>query len=428
MLTRNIAPPIKNPVDFDIKLPPCEKSVLSNGIEVYSINLGSEDVLMLNWVFNAGSYHEQNNTVAAATNFLLKNGTSSRSAFQISEHFDYFGAHLNRGCYAENAEMTLHCLSKHIDELLPVVSEILSDSVFNEEEMATYKQNSQQRLRVGLQKCDFVAGRLIDANLYGEKHPYGKYSTLLDYEMLTRDQLVDFYNKHYKHGQCVIFAAGKLPTDLLAQLERHFGNLPITRFDPKNSIPFIPVQPSGKLREQVINDEQGVQAAIRIARHFPNRHHPDFQKVLVLNNVFGGFFGSRLMTNIREDKGYTYGIYSYLLNHVQQSGWMISTEAGRDVSRATVEEVYKEMRDLRDEAIDDEELQVTRSYMIGTILGDLDGPFQVAGRWKNLILNDLNEDYFYSGIEIIKTVTPLELQELANKYLADEAFYELVVI
>jgi zinc protease len=428
MLTRNIAPPIKNPVDFDIKLPSCEKAVLSNGIEVYSINLGNEDLLMLNCVFNAGSYHEQNNTVASATNFLLKNGTSTKSAFQLSEHFDYYGAHLNRSCYAENAELTLHTLTKHIDELLPVVAEILSDSVFSEEEMATYVRNSQQRLKVGLQKCDFVAARLIDANLYGENHPYGKSSTLLDYEMLTQNQLLNFYDKRYKHGECVIFVAGKLPADLNEKLEKYFGSLPISRFDPKTSLPVIPIQPSGKQREQVINDEQGVQAAIRIARHFPNRHHPDFQKTLVLNNVFGGFFGSRLMANIREDKGYTYGIYSYLLNHVQQSGWMISTEAGRDVSRATVEEVYKEMRDLREQPIDDNELQVTRSYMIGTILGDLDGPFQVAARWKNLILNGLTEDYFYSGIQVIKTVTPLELQELANKYLTEEAFYELVVI
>ena len=134
------------------------------------------------------------------------------------------------------------------------------------------------------------------------------------------------------------------------------------------------------------------------------------------------------MTNIREDKGYTYGIYSYLMNHIQESDFMISTEAGKEVCAATIEEVYNEMKDLRDEPIDEEEMQMTRNHMIGTILGDLDGPFQVAGRWKNIILNNLDESYFYNGIEIIKTITPKELQELANKYLQPERFYEMVVV
>jgi predicted Zn-dependent peptidase len=148
----------------------------------------------------------------------------------------------------------------------------------------------------------------------------------------------------------------------------------------------------------------------------------------MLNNVFGGFFGSRLMTNIREDKGYTYGIYSYLVNNRQESGWLISTEAGKDVCRATIEEVYKEMELLREEQVDEEELQMARNFTIGTILGDLDGPFQVASRWKNLILHGMDEKYFYEGVRIVKSITPEELQALAKKYLDPAAFFELVVV
>jgi zinc protease len=428
MINRKKAPLIKDPVEFDVKLPPCEKHVLTNGIEVYSINSGTEDTLMLNLVFYAGNCYEDSNTVAAATNNLLKNGTSRLSAFDLNEHFDYHGAYFNRSCYNETAEITLHCLTRHIDNLLPVLAEVVQDSNFREEEIQIYKQNSQQRLKVGLQKCDFVASRLIDANLFGEKHPYGKYSTLLDYEVLQRDQLLQFFDKYYRHGHCVIFVAGKYPEDLIKKIEQYFGKLPLRSHRDVVMGPPFPVQPSAQQKQTLINDAQGVQAAIRIARHFPNRHHPDFQKVMVLNNLFGGFFGSRLMANIREEKGYTYGIYSYLLNHVQQSGWMISTEAGRDVSEATVTEIYREMQALREEIVDEEELQVTRSYMIGSILGDLDGPFQVAARWKNLVLNNLTEEYFYKSINTIKTISATELQELANKYLQPDSFYELVVI
>ena len=147
----------------------------------------------------------------------------------------------------------------------------------------------------------------------------------------------------------------------------------------------------------------------------------------VLNNIFGGFFGSRLMANIREEKGYTYGIHSYLTNLIQESALMISTEAGKDVTEATISEVYIEMKRLREEPVKEEELMTSKNFMIGTLLGDLDGPFQVAGRWKSLILNGLTEEYFYRGIEIIKNIQPAELQELANKYLNPADFYELVV-
>jgi predicted Zn-dependent peptidase len=192
-------------------------------------------------------------------------------------------------------------------------------------------------------------------------------------------------------------------------------------------LPAIPLQPESGKKFRITNDPNGVQGSIRIARPFPNRHHPDFLKAQVLNALFGGFFGSRLMSNIREDKGYTYGIHSYLQNHIHDSAWMISTEAGRDVCEATIKEVYKEMNDLRENPVDDDELKLVRNYMMGSILGDLDGPFQIISRWKNIVLNNLDENYFYNSINTIKSVTPEELQQLAIKYLQPEEFYELVV-
>ena len=428
MLNRTIAPPIIDPVAFDIKLPACKKYTLTNGVEVYALDMGTEDTMMVNWVFYAGNWFETKKAVAAATNAMLKNGTTKKTAFEINEHFEFFGAYLNRTCYNETSEVTLHTLNKHINELLPVVAEVLQESTFPQEELNIYKQNSQQRLKVNLQKSEFVAGRLIDAYLFGEQHPYGKYLNLEDYATVQREELLAFYDTYYRNGRCVIFAAGKLPKDLIESLEKYFGQLPLKARTGAAETIQHPLQPAVQKKYKIINDPDGVQSAIRLARPFPNRHHPDFQKVQVLNNVLGGFFGSRLMGNIREDKGYTYGIYSYLMNFTSESGWMISTEAGRDVTEDTIKEIYYEMQELRDEPVDDEELMMTRNSMIGSILGDLDGPFQVIGRWKNIILNNVDEGYFSRSVQIIKTITADELHELANKYLQPEAFYELVVI
>ncbi len=424
MPDRKQAPGIVDAVNFDLKLKPAERYTLDNGVEVYAVNAGAEEVLSFEWIFYAGNWFEEKNLVAATSNFLLRNGTSSRTAFQINEHFEYYGSYLNRACYNETSSITLHCLAKHSGELLPVVRELITDSVMPQDELAIYKQNMQQRLKVNLKKSDFVAGRLIDAYLYGDQHPYGKYSRPEDFDALNREELLRFYEKYYRQGKWILFVAGKLPPDLGVLLNRYFGDLP----NRPQSIEPIIAQPATEKKARISNDPEGVQGSIRIARHFPNRHHPDFIKAMVLNTLFGGFFGSRLMSNIREDKGYTYGIHSFLQNHIHDTAWMVSTEAGKDVCEATIAEVYKEMKALCEEPVGEEELLLVRNYMMGGILGDLDGPFQIIARWKNIILNNLTEQYFYDSIQTIKTISAEELRALAQKYLRPEEFYELVVV
>ncbi len=426
MINRKTAPHIKDAIEFDLQLKPYQQFKLDNGVPVYAVDAGAQDVLQVELVFYAGNWFEQQHSVASATNSLIKNGTSKKTAFQLNEEFEYYGAYLNRACYNETAVVSVSSLSKQLPELLPIVREMITDAVFSEEELNIYKQNSKQRLSVSLQKSDFVANRLVDAYLYGENHPYGKYSTAEHIDALESCLLQAYFKQYYVNGQVVIFASGKLPADIEQQLNNAFGDLSLKPFDNKLSV--IEQLPAKEKKYRIQNDAHGVQGSIRIARPFFNRQHPDFMKVMVLNTLFGGFFGSRLMSNIREEKGYTYGIHSYVQNHIHESAWMISTEAGKDVCEATIEEVYKEMKLLRDDLVDEEELLLVRNYLIGTILGDLDGPFHIMGRWKNLILNNLTDDYFYRSIETIKTISAEELRELAKKYLNPEQFYELVVI
>jgi predicted Zn-dependent peptidase len=425
MLNRTIAPPIKDAIDFDITLKDCTRMSLSNGVPVYYINDGAEEVAMIDFVFEAGNNYENKNGVAVATNHLIKNGTTKRNAFEITEYFEYYGAYLSRKCYNETASITLHCLAKHLKELLPLIRELITVSIFPQSELEIFQQNSIQRLSVNMLKCDFVANRLIDQYLYGPNHPYGRVSTKENVEAITRQDVLDFYRDFYNNAKCSIFSAGKLPADFEELLDFQFGDLSLN-----NKI--ITVKHTRELALQkkhfIRNDHNGVQGAIRIGRPFPDRKHPDFKKAIVLNTLYGGYFGSRLMGNIREDKGYTYGIHSYLENHLEESSWVVSTEAGKEVCQATIDEVYKEMELLRNEPINAEELLLVKNYMMGLNLGYIDGPFQIISRWKSLILNQLDENYFYDSIRVIKEVTSKELLELANKYLVPEDFFELLVI
>jgi len=424
-MNRKKAPAIIDAVNFNLHLKPYDHFTLDNGVPVYAIDAGAQEVIQIEMVFYAGNWFEKKQGIAAATNFLLRNGTVDKTAFELNEVFDYYGAYCNRTCYNETAVLTLHTLTKHLQELLPVMGEMLSASVFPEQELEIFKQNSKQRLSVNLQKPEFIAGRLIDSYVYGEQHPYGKYTKAEDIDAITAPECKAFYAEHYLDGQCAIFVSGQLPANLQQQLNTSFGKLALRKPVFKTST--IATVPAIEKKYRVQNDENAVQGAIRIAQNFPNRHHPDFKKVVVLNNIFGGFFGSRLMSNIREEKGYTYGIHSYLHNHIQQSAWMISTEAGKDVCEATIEEVYKEMKKLREEPVDEEEILLVQNYMMGGILGDLDGPFHIMAKWKNIILNNLDEAYFYESVKAIKETNADELMELANKYLRPEEFYELVV-
>ena len=426
MMNRTQQPAITEPIHLHLHLQPVRHFTLDNGVPVYAVEAGAQEVVQLELVFHAGNWYEQKNIQAATTNFLLKNGTRTKNAFELNEHFEMYGAYLNRGCYHEWASLSLHSLTKYLPQLLPAMSEILSESVFPEEELNIYRQNQKQRLAVNLKKADFVANRMIDAYLFGEQHPYGKYSNPADYDALTREDLLQFYAQYYLKGNCTIFIAGKLPANVEHLLNQFFGQLPLN--GTALAKPDFSITPSAQKKYSVMNDANGVQAAIRLARPFPNRHHPDFLKAQLLNALFGGFFGSRLMSNIREDKGYTYGIHSYIQAHQQQSAWMVTTEAGRDVSRATIEETYKEMLDLQKEPVTAEELSLIKNFMIGTLLGDVDGPFHIIERWKSYILNEMPADYFYTSIQTIKDTTGEELQVLAKKYLNPDDFYELEVI
>ncbi len=426
MPDRKSAPQIRDAVDYSIQLRHPDILKLSNQVDLYKVQAGTEEVVQIEWVFKAGNWYEQQKNVAAAANFLIKNGTTGKTAYDINEYVDFYGAYLNRSCYNETAVVTLHCLTRQLSSLLPLVQEIFTEAVFPEDELHIFRQNMKQKLAVNLKKCDFVAGRKIDALLFGEKHPYGVFSEMADYDALEIDVLRQFYARYYQQGHCTIFAAGIFPADFDALMETHFGSLPFNRSVPQE--PEHLLQPAEQKKWNILNDPDGVQGAIRMARHFPNRHHPDFPGVQVLNTLFGGFFGSRLMNNIREDKGYTYGIYSYLQNHIHGGAWVISTEAGRDVCEATVKEVYHEMQQLRDGDIDPEELLLVKNYLIGTLLGDLDGPFHIIGRWKNLVLNGLDINFFNHSVDTIKNIQADELKVLANRYLQPDDFYELTVI
>ncbi|MEY3920422.1 MAG: hypothetical protein RL634_183, partial [Bacteroidota bacterium] len=261
MLNRSHAPSIKDAIEYHIELKKPDQFKLDNGVNVYNVQAGTEEVVQIEWVFKAGNWFEEKKLVASAANFLMKNGTSKKSAYEINEFVDFYGAYLNRSCYNETAVVTLHCLTKQLEYLLPLVQEIFMDAVLPQDELMIYQQNMKQRLAVNLKKCDFVAGRKIDALLFGEKHPYGVFSEMNDYDALQQEELKTFYESFYKNGHCTIFSAGILPVGYEKLLNSYFGQLPFNKTIVSKATHVI--QPSPQKKWNILNDPDGVQAAIR---------------------------------------------------------------------------------------------------------------------------------------------------------------------
>jgi len=426
MINRKQTPPIHDAVSFDYRLQEVQQERLPNQIPLYWLNAGTQDVVQIDWVFQAGLWQEPQTAVAQAVAALLKNGTAGKTALQLNEAIEFYGASLKVSPNNDYTIVSLHTLTRHLPGLLPVVREILTAAAFPEEELQIYKRNARQRLAVNLRQCDFVANRHIDAYLFGRQHPYGRFTEATDLDALEVQVLRKFHRDHYHAGNCRIFMAGRIDKSHVSRVEEHFGK---ESWGGGNAIQHeYRIQPAAEKKYRIINDENGVQGAVRIARNFITRKHPDFSPMLVLNTLFGGYFGSRLMANIREEKGYTYGIYSQIYNYKQEGALLIATEAGKDVCEQTVQEVYKEMDLLCREPVSEEELLLVKNYLLGNLLGDLDGPFSIMQRWKNLILNDLPAEHFDRSIEIYKSITPGRLLELAQQYLNKTDYYELVVV
>ena len=426
VLDRKVSPAIHDAVEFEYKLPPINAVQLRNGLPLYWLNAGVQDVVQIDWIFNAGLWYEQKPSVAHATAGLLKNGTSKHTAEQIHEALEFYGAQLKINAGNDYATITLYSLTKHLPVLLPMVYEIITDSTFPEEEVQIHKHNAIQRLLVNLRQCEFVANQQIDALLFGENHPYGRYSKKENIEAVTREDMITFYKANYNLANARIFMAGKIGDAEVNSLEAVFGKVTLDKIEDKRDA-YSPVSSSEKI-QRISNDPNGVQGAIRIGRQFPNRHHPDYAPMVVLNTLFGGYFGSRLMSNIREEKGYTYGIYSSLSPEINGGSFIIHTETGRDVAELAVKEVYHEMELLRNELASEEELLLVKNYLLGGLLADLDGPFSILQRWRTLMLNGFDEAYFNRNIEIYKTITAEDLQALAVKYFDKKDYYEIVVI
>jgi len=422
-LNRTLPPQFKTIEHVDI--PKSKQDVLSNKIPVHIIAGGSQEVLKIEIIFNAGLWYQKSPLVSGTCNSMLNEGTEKYSAAELAEKFDFYGAHVSYNNSQHDASICLYTLNKYLDETLDLLEEIIKRPTFPEKEFRTILSNKKQKFLVNREKTNALAKEEFIGHIYGEKHPYANIFNAEVFDQLQLNDVKKFYKDFYTSDNCHIIVSGKTNASVLPKLENRFGALAwqtkVSDFNPEHK------QISSENRKIFVHKKDAVQSSIRIGRPLFNKTHPDFPGIMLFNLILGGYFGSRLMQNIREDKGYTYGVNSLLLSHLKSGHFAIVTEVGQDVCEAAISEIYKEIKRLREELVPEEELDLVKNFFSGEMLRSFDSPFALSESLRGNIPFGFDNSYYEKFLQEIKRTSSLKIMELANTYFKNEDLYEVVV-
>ena len=369
-------------------------------------------------VLAAGIYNQSRPVIASSMINMLNEGTRQHSSAEIAELFDYHGAYVDFNCGIHKAELSLISLNKYTSQTIRMLAEMTLESTFPQKELETYIRNRKQQHLVNIEKTSYLARMEFIYRMYGKAHPYANCFTLEDFDQVTPELLLDFYQERVQASQCRIMICGNVSDTVLQEVSQAFSLMSSNPVPPDKT---YTIQPSGPGKYH-ISKPDAVKPVFESGKtvHFTGRKlhvFPTFK--------YGSrwLFRLRLMSNIREEKGYTYGIGSFNVSLPQRSYWSITTEVNNEYTEATIEEIFKEIHKLRTETVPAEELNLVKNYLYGDLLRELDGVFAQSDSLKHKLNYGLDNSFYIGIIEKIRQCTPEAILELADKYWNPEEMY-----
>ena len=420
-LDRTIPPLILPIQDFTLVKP--THLTLRNGMPAHFINAGVQPIISIQLIFETGNWFAPSAEVNFFTAKMMLEGTKKYTSSELTAEIDGYGATLDVGTATDFAGIDFQCLTKYLPQMLALVQELLTEATFPAQELEKLKTIAIQNIKINNQKTSMVASNEFRAKLFGTTHPYGYTMTEKSVEEINLDDLVARYPYVFKGQPFRVIAAGEIGETESKLIEQFLGNLPI-----HNTVTHTVSHPinSANQYQTYLEKDNAVQTSIRIGKQVMQRQNTDFVPFNVLNTVLGGFFGSRLMKNIREEKGLSYGISSSLAMLKNAGYIMIGTDVKKDLRQQATDEIYKEINLLTKEPIGEDELDLVKNYMKGSFIGSLNTPFALAERYRNIYSFGLAEDYYDHQIERINQVSSEQLLALAQKYYTS-GFIEVLV-
>jgi len=421
MLDRTKAPEAPRFQSFSIKQ--VDTSHVGS-IPVYFLKSGDQPIIRLEFVFKAGSWYENKNGLSFLTAKMLSEGSQNYSSKEIAEKIANNGAFLEIHHGLDVVNVTFFLLEKHILTLFPIIVEVLTEPIFPEHELANLKNITNQNLEVNKEKGQFLSSVEFRKVLFGNGHPYGRQYWQEDISKIDSTEIAEYYRNCFHTGNLEIFASGQFDGDkLLGLLENYFhSNATRTGTTSKTVAYNLPIP-----NKVLVEKPDFLQSSIRIGRHTAPRASREFPDLMILNEIFGGFFGSRLMKNIREDKGYTYGIHSSVHAMHQATYLVVGTDVKKENTVQTLEEMWKEMRRLQTELVKEDELDTVKAYMLGKFVNSINTPFSLMDKFKIIHFAGLEYKYFDHYMSRLQAISPLEVRELALNTFKEEEFCQVVV-
>ena len=422
MLNRSFAPSINGIGDITLEKP--EEIIFSNGLKVFVFHAPDQELVKAEFVFNNLFEGFENPVRNTALSSMLKEGTTTYTSAQIAEKIDFFGAYLVPEFSFDHNALTLYTLNKHIDAVLPIVNDILNHSILPEQELETYIRNNSQSLQISLEKTDFIARRKFYDSLFGSTR-YGQSVTDELLKGLERDDLLRLYKQQIQPKNATLFLSGNITKEVLFSFRNYFEE----QWKGEVAIQSVPYIQKLTLETDLVKiDKAGaLQSSIRLGKVGIKRSHADYPALQFVNTLFGGFFGSRLMSNIREDKGYTYSIGSLLAN-LNHAGFIsVVTDVGSEYTDDTLKQIELESRRLQEEKVSEEELELVKNYMLGSMLGSLESIFSHVDKFKSVYYSGLDLDYYTYYSNVVRQINPDQVQDIAQKYLGVDDMVKVVV-
>lgn len=392
----------------NIKLPQIDSTVI-NGVTTHAYLDSNSQTFKIELLTKGSQFHGDTAALPQLAMRMLNEGTQDKSSTLLAEAIDSLGSFIEITPGFDYSSITIYGLSKYFSENLRLLSEIMYQPKFSHESLETLQIKEVDKLRLNLEKGSYISSINLRKALFETGHPYGRHLVTSQIQSLDIEGISKFHNAYTKNFE--LYVSGDLPFDYESIIAKCFESSPI---EPNPEINLSPVENPKDLFHK---DSKFIQSSIKIGKRLFTRTHPDYFSFIVTNELFGGFFGSRLMKNIREDKGYTYGIHSSLYSLSYDGYFLISTDVKGDNQQDTINEILKEVGILRTELVTQEELDVVKNYMIGVFTNSFSSPFANIDKFKTLNSQGISLDFYRNYISKVREVTPEMVMNCADQYL-----------
>ena len=422
MLERTLSPGYSPPEFKNIPLP--ERAELSSEINIYSFNNDAQKVFKIELNFGVGSNITDNPSIGSLCIPMLREGTATMSATEINDTLDYYGAFLDLKSGLENTIISLYGRSSFINELIPILADIIKNPVFEETALSKHKLKMSQALSIDQQKTSYWSPRLLRQNIFGANHPNSQFISGDKIDKITRDHLVQFHKEHLLKSLQNIIIAGSFDTnDVVAQLQKHFEN--VVKVDKVPESNNVKPDSNKSVTKKLTNTNQ---ASIALGIKAIGMKNPDYPEYAFLTKVLGGYFGSRLMKTLREEEGLTYGIHAYNIHLRSGSYLQISADVELKSVDKSIELIHEEIERLNRNIIPIDELETVKNYMLGEYVNDSNTIFDFADLYKKLLHHGLPEAYYQDYYSKISSLNAEDLLANSSNYFKIQDLSQVKVI